>query len=270
MTETAQLSSSSYHYYNLGYAVAIRGDTVLIDSYEETTFLFVRPAAGWKTVSDANATLIMPYGTASMALAKNGTVVLGALDEVYLEGSAFVFLKPQGGWAGNVTPTAQLVPSDPTFFFGHSVEIDKDGGTVVAGAYNDCEFCNSGAVYVFVKPSRGWVSMNQTAKLRTQDRLSLGASVAINGEGETVVAGAPWATVGTNQFQGSVYAFHKPQNGWRSTKKFGSVLTVSDGAPGDEFGSAVGIFHGTIVAGAPYATIGTNAQQGAAYVFGKQ
>jgi hypothetical protein len=270
MTETAQLSSTSYHYYNLGYSVAIRGDTVLIDSYEGTTVLYVKPAAGWKTASTADATLIMPYGTASLAVSGNGTVVLGALDENYLEGSAFVFLKPPGGWMGNVNPSAQLVPSDPTFFFGHSVAIDKAGETVVAGGYNGCEFCYAGAAYVFIKPPGGWVNMQQTAKLRTPDRLSLGASVAIGVRGETIVAGAPFANVGSNQFQGSVYAFHKPRNGWKSTKKFGSVLTIVGGAPGDEFGSAVSISHGNIVAGAPYATIGSNAQQGAAYVFGKQ
>jgi hypothetical protein len=269
MTETAQLTSSFGQYYPLGNQVAISGNTVLTDSLEGTTVVFVKPSAGWKTVSTADATLIMPYGTASMAVSQNGTVVLGALDENYLEGSAFVFLKPLGGWKGNVTPVAQLVPSDPTFFFGRSVSIDDDGDTVVGGAYNGCEFCDNGAVYVYVRPSRGWVNMTQTAKLKPPDNLALGTSVAIAGTGERIVAGAPWVNVGTNQFQGIVYMFRKPVNGWKSTKKFSSELAASDGAPNDQLGAAVGICGDAIVAGAPYAMIGSNSQQGAAYVFGK-
>ena len=44
-------------------------------------------------------------------------------------------------------------------------------------------------------------------------------------------------------------------------------LIASDGAAGSEFGSSVAISGSTMVIGAPRATVGTGADQGAAYVF---
>ncbi|MGO9649291.1 MAG: FG-GAP repeat protein [Terriglobales bacterium] len=44
-------------------------------------------------------------------------------------------------------------------------------------------------------------------------------------------------------------------------------LTASDGAAGDEFGFSVGVSGSTIAVGAALATVGVNAEQGAAYVF---
>jgi hypothetical protein len=46
-------------------------------------------------------------------------------------------------------------------------------------------------------------------------------------------------------------------------------LTATDGAAGNQFGTAVAISGNTIVAGAPYETINGNAYQGAAYVYVK-
>jgi hypothetical protein len=46
-------------------------------------------------------------------------------------------------------------------------------------------------------------------------------------------------------------------------------LTAADGAAGDKFGRAVAIDGDTVVIGAPYAQIGANPNQGAAYVFVK-
>ena len=44
-------------------------------------------------------------------------------------------------------------------------------------------------------------------------------------------------------------------------------LTASDGAAGDQFGSSVAISGNTLVVGSPYATVCSNYQPGAAYVF---
>lgn len=269
MTETAILTAGAEnHYYPIGYSVAIGNDTVLADSYEGTTLVYVKPPSGWQVgPTTPKASLTMPYGTESLAISEQDTVVLGALDETYLEGSAFVFLKPKGGWSGKVPPVAQLVPSDPTFFFGRAVGIDKEGDTVVAGAYNGCEFCDLGALYVFVEPAHGWADMRQTAKLKNHNKLTSGLSAAIGGK--TILAGAPYANVGINQFQGAVYGFSETKGVWKTSRKSSFELTASDGAIGDELGTAIAAINGTIVAGAPYANIGSNAGQGAVYVFGK-
>ena len=108
-----------------------------------------------------------------------------------------------------------------------------------------------------------WV---QLAKLTASDG-ALGDSFgAVSISGDTVVVGAPNATVGTNQDQGAVYVFVKPASGWGNMTQT-AKLTASDGAPFDELGTSVAISGSTVIAGAPLATIGSHSRQGAGYVF---
>ena len=102
------------------------------------------------------------------------TIVVGASeDEIggFNLGSAYVFVKPGGGWA-NATQTAKLTASDGTDadFFGGSVAISGD--TIAVGAYGDdigpAE--DRGSVYVFVKPTGPWVNGTQAAKLNGVER----------------------------------------------------------------------------------------------------
>jgi hypothetical protein len=93
---------------------------------------------------------------------------------------------------------------------------------------------------------------------------NLGASVAVSGN--TIVAGTPFHTVGGNSYQGAVYVFTEPSGGW-STATQTAELTASDGAGGDELGWNVAVSGDTIVAGAIQRQIGTQAGQGAVYVF---
>ena len=93
------------------------------------------------------------------------------------------------------------------------------------------------------------------------DRLSY--SVAISGT--TIVAGAPFAKVGSNAHQGAAYVFTMPASGWASAKQT-TKLTASDGAANDELGSSVAVSGATVVAGAPGAMV-VHAAQGAAYAF---
>jgi hypothetical protein len=61
----------------------------------------------------------------------------------------------------------------------------------------------------------------------------------------------------------------KPESGWGGRLIETAKLIASDGAAGDDFGSAVAISGDTVVIGANGAKIGVNADQGAAYVFVK-
>jgi hypothetical protein len=92
----------------------------------------------------------------------------------------------------------------------------------------------------------------------------LGYSIAISGT--TIAIGAPQATIGSNSYQGAIYVYVEPKNGWTS---FGQTakLTASDGAADNYLGYSVSISGNTIVAGANNAEINGNPGQGAAYVF---
>lgn len=85
---------------------------------------------------------------------------------------------------------------------------------------------------------------------------------------DTIVAGAPGHTVGTNAGQGAAFVFVKPAAGWKDARET-ATLTASDGARNEALGSTVAVSGGTVAVGAPGRTVGTNQIQGAVYVFVK-
>jgi FG-GAP repeat len=88
-----------------------------------------------------------------------------------------------------------------------------------------------------------------------------GYSVAF--DGNTAVVGAPFTSDG-----GEAYVFVMPGGSWKNMTQT-AILTASDGAAGNEFGTAVGISGNTVVVGAIVAAVNGNPGVGAAYVFVK-
>jgi hypothetical protein len=150
----------------------------------------------------------------SVAMIQN-TIVVGAPAHDQQVGAAYVFAKPQNGWA-HAVQTAKLTASDGQLadFFGSSVAIDGDVIVVGAPGVTVDGIPDHGAVYVFIKPPQGWKDMTQTAKLTVPDAPSfaeLGQGVAISGN--TVVAGAP-ESLDSNPGPGAAYLFVEPPGGW--------------------------------------------------------
>ena len=85
-----------------------------------------------------------------------------------------------------------------------------------------------------------------------------GASVAISGE--TALVGAPF----NHDYQGAAYVFTRSGSSWSQQAE----LVASDGGAWDQFGESVALDGDTAVIGAPGHQVGSNDQQGAAYVFG--
>ena len=222
-TETAKLTASdAANDDDFGDGVAVSGDTVVAGapdakvnghSQEGAAYVFVKPAGGWTSATET-AKLTASDGATSDFLGGSvavdgNTVVAGA--PFASHGAAYVFVKPASGWASE-TETAKLTASDATDDLGFSVGVSGDA--VVAGAFNKVNGNDAqGAAYVFVKPSGGWTSETEAAKLTASDGAAfdqLGFSVAISGN--TVVAGAPFATVNGNSKQGAAYVFAQPDS----------------------------------------------------------
>jgi len=166
---------------------------------------------------------------------------------------------------------AKLTASDGAQFDALGTSVAISGATIVVGAPSATIGSNpgQGAAYVFVRPRSGWADGTQTAKLTASDGAAsdnFGSSVAISGG--TIVVGAPDATVGGNHDQGAAYVFAKPRSGWADATQT-AKLTASDGASDNLLGVSVAISGGTIVAGAPDATVTGNPFQGATYVFSR-
>jgi hypothetical protein len=261
MTETARLSAAKNTNGiadQFGANVAINGATIAVAAYQASfargrVDVFTEPKSGWVNAQPTGH-LFAPdpkvNGFFGESLAVQGTtIVVGALGDG-VEGEAYVFVEPSSGWKGSHTQAAILTASNATSsnFFG---EVAVNGSTIVVGAFGLNN--NTGAVYIFQKPSSGWVSMTQTAELTASNGLSsdlLGVSVAMIGT--TVIAGAS-----SNGNAGAVYTFDEPAGGWVNGTQT-SELSVSGTV---DFGIAAGASGQTFIAGEPY---------GAAFIFVEQ
>ena len=227
----------------------LRGETLLIrvDDAGARYPLTIDPFVQQAKLTRSSAGLYDGLGD-SVAIAGD-TIVVGAsgaeTPERYIHGgTAYVFVKPAGGWA-NATETAQLFGSSSPSF-GGSVAISGD--TIVVGAPTEGGPSGKGAygaAYVFVKPAAGWSTRLYTAKLSASDGAPykyLGSTVAISGD--TIVAGTA-ASGGS----GAAYVFVKPAGGWTSGTET-AKLTASDAPSWNYFGISVGVSGNTVVAGA--------------------
>ena len=200
LTETAKLTASDgMEWDRFGANVAVSGDTVVVsadgdalDGTSHAAYVFVEPVGGWAGNLPQTAKLTASDAADDdgfgIAVAVSGdTVVVGAwFDDD--NGSAYVFVEPVGGWAGNLPQTAKLTASDGAAgdgdLFGLSVAVSGD--TVVVGAPLDDPFSSA---YVFVEPAEGWAgNLTEAAKLTASDGAALGP-VAVSGG--TAVLGAP-------------------------------------------------------------------------------
>jgi hypothetical protein len=275
--QTAELTASDGAYGDeLGKSVAVSGGTIVAgaathqvgSNYDQgAAYVFSNAGAGWTqsaelTASDGGAN--DKFG-ASVAVS-GGTIAVGAYGHQVgsnePQGAVYVFSNAGGGWAQSDELTASDGAAQPyEAEFGYSVAVS--GATIAVGAplHQVGSTSEQGAAYVFDDSSGSWV---QTGELIASDGTTIdkfGISVAVSGG--TVAVGAFTHSVGSNQYQGAGYVFDDSSGSWAQTAE----LTASDGAARDEFGSSVAVSGGTVAVGAPLHKVGSNTNQGAAYVF---
>ena len=278
----------------LGSSVAVQGNTIVVgapfatvngNTGQGAVYVFVKPRSGWQnatetaklTASDgtANGWLGGGYSVGNDGVGISGdTIVAGACECILPAtgaGALYVFVEPKGGWR-DATETAELTASDGVEGDGLGASVAIQGSTIVGGAdfatVNGAQ--SQGAAYVFVEPRGGWRNETEAAKLTAPaagENSYVGSSVGI--WGNTVIAGAPFASATGIAGEGAAYVFVEPRGGWRDETDT-AALTPSDGAYADAFGGAVAISYGTVVAGAPnyeWPTDPSNDPAGAVYVF---
>src|SRR5499427_5657685 len=271
-----------------GGSVAIYGDTAIVGapgevtnvSYPGSAYIFERNQGGannWGevkklTASDGDGNDF--FGCSVAIYASTAIVGANGAGEPFniRLGAAYIFDRNHGG-ANNWGEIKKLTASDAAEldFFGDSVAIYAD--TAIVGAFGDDidilngSFHHQGSAYIFGRNQGGANNWGEVKKLTASDGEaddSFGVSVAIYGD--TAIVGADEDTIGSNLVQGSAYIFERNQGGandWGEVKK----LTASDGAQADIFGVSVAIDGDRAVVGGRADTIGSNFQQGSAYIF---
>ncbi len=258
---------------NFGEAVAISGDTVVVGAYfddvggntdQGSAYVFVRSGVTWTQQQKLTAADGAAADGFAVAVGVSGdTAVVGAWGDMVGgnddQGSAYVFVRSGVVW----TQQQKLTAADGVALDNFGVSVDVSGDTVVVGAYWDDVGPNiaQGSAYVFVRVLTVWT---QQQKLTASDGAAddnFGWSVAISGE--TAIVGAYSDGVGANADQGSAYVFLRVGVLWTQQQK----LVSADGAVNDSFGVFVAISGDTAVVGADWDDVGSNVDQGSAYVF---
>ncbi|MGH9497899.1 MAG: hypothetical protein ACRD3L_02035 [Terriglobales bacterium] len=273
MTETFKLTASDGLPGDaFGNSVGISGGTIavgafFVNNFSGRVYVFTCSKGGCAQSAELSASDsggILDYLGCSVAISGD-TVVAGSFGHNNFQGSAYVYVKPAGGWA-DMTETAEL-----STFNGHGSDnvgfsVAIRGGTVVAGAPGAYNFF--GAAYVYLEPPAGWASTgNYNAVLGAPDAIegdSFGQSVAVAESEQAIAVGGPGANIGNNLEQGAAYAYIRPHTGWKNTRHAYAEATASDGASADLMGVSIGVSRGIMVAGAP-----KSSSPGAAYVFGR-
>ena len=162
---------------------------------------------------------------------------------------------------------AWAFPLEGGFLFTQQVRLVSGGvadgfANIGVGISGDTAIVRSDAgVHVYLRYGTIW---SQQAVLVPSDGLAgCGFPSPVDIEGDTIVAGCPNKSVNGNTNQGAAYVFIRSGTTWTEQQR----LLASDGAVQDRFGRSVAISGETIVVGAVTDTVGSNANQGSAYVF---
>jgi hypothetical protein len=258
---------------DFGCSVSLSGTTALVgapyhtvgsNTYQGAAYVFTDSGGTWTqeaelAPSDGES---YDYFGASVSLSSDAkTAVIGAPREVIFSsylGKAYIFSNSGGTWVQDV----EITPSDGTAMdqFGYSVSLSSGGTTALIGAWGHTVGSNfqQGSAYIFTESGGSWT---QEAELTASDGAAgdgFGTSVSLSSDGSRVLVGAG--------VQGAAYVFTESGGTWTQLAE----LTASDGAPNDDFGSTVSLSGdgATALVGAPHHTVGSNAEQGAAYLFG--
>lgn len=240
MSERALLTASDPRVRSFGSSLAASGTTIFCGApkgfvppstgLQGAVYVFERSPGGWvDTTETAKLTASDGFrdNLFGESIAVHGdTLVVGA-SKAGSKGAIYVFEKPPGGWV-DATETAKLTASDVGGGLGKVVGVS---GTTIAGSAT--RLPAQQFVYVFEKPSGGWVDATETAKLRA-------SNVAVGVKFGDDLALSDTTLVASTDRLGAAYVFERPPSGWvsgietaRLTPSLGGIRVSSLGVVGD-------------------------------------
>ncbi len=216
-----------------GYAVSISadGNTAIIGGSNDNNgigaaWIYTRINGSW--IQQGNKLVgsgIIGEGQLGSAVAINAdgnTAVVGAINDSFGTGSAFIFNRIGGTWTQQGSKLVGNGITGTLNQMGCSVGISADGNTVIVGAYGDNN--NTGGSYVFVRNNNVWSQQgSKLFGLGAIGNAKQGFSVAISSDGNTAICGG----VSDNNDIGASWIFVRNAGVWaqQGNKLVGSGTT---------------------------------------------
>ncbi len=133
---------------------------------------------------DGNTLATGAIGESSAAMGINGNQADNSADG---SGAVYVYTRNSSAWSQQ----AYVKPWNTTVrggLFGYSVGLSGNGNTMAVGAYDEDR--GRGAAYIFTRNGNVWMQQNRLTAINAEQGDSLGCSISISDDGNTVVAGA--------------------------------------------------------------------------------
>ncbi len=239
---------------NTGWAVGANGK-VMYRYFQDTTKSITEQKLS-SSIGEANDHLGISVSI-SEKYPGNQYAVIGVSGDNANKGTAYIYEIFGGAAIEQIVAASEGQTDD---FFGCAVSIDSQT-TIIGAVGDDDRGTDAGAAYVYgTRGNNGWA---EQIKLTAGDGApgdSFGVAVAISGN--HAIVGAP----AHNNATGAVYLFKQDENDkslWTEQQK----LVAADGSAGDYFGCSVALDSSSAIIGAHRADIGSNTDQGAAYIF---
>lgn len=217
------------------YVFARAGTTWSQQAYikASNTRAFTRFGISLALAGDGNLLAVGADGERSNATGVNGNQ---ANTSMSFAGAVYAYSRVGATWSQDAYIKASN--TRPTWFFGRSVALSRDGSTLAVGATGeasnatgvngnqaDASLQDAGAVYVFRRPSGSWVQDAYVKASNTLDQTYFGESVALSDDGATLVVGSSSEGssargVGGNQSDtsmpgsGAAYVFTRSSGAW--------------------------------------------------------
>ncbi|MBP0047647.1 phage tail protein [Marinobacterium sp. AK62] len=207
------LASDGNAYDEFGFSVDISADGAVavvgarydsdIQDKGGSAYIFTSTGGSWQQVIKLTAPTVRYYGLFgdSVSISDDATVI--AISESNVENGVHVFRFDGSSYIHSATLPEKA----------YSIAVSGDGATIVIGnAVDSTEASNAGILKVYTFDGSNWVFVQSLTAPDAAQNDYLGMAVAINGDGSTVVGGAP----SKNLDNGAAYIFSNSGSGYTS------------------------------------------------------